>query len=125
MHIADYFQEIEKVIRECPAIIMKEVFYDQRTQDLGFIKGILTFRDSSQLHFKEFVDSEKEPTRYMYGYHYQKGDKLLFRYDNYLHSPKLNLPLHHKHLSSPLEFIAVNNPPSLASVLREIIILLP
>ena len=125
MCITDYFQQIEKVIAECPAIIMKEISYDQRTTYIGFIKGFLTFIDSSQLHFKEFIDTQEPITKYKYGYHYQKENDFIFRYDNYIHSVKSNLPIHHKHLPSTSKFIALTIPPTLSSILKEIISLLP
>ncbi len=123
MHITDYFQQIEKLITECPAIIMEEVSHDQRTSYLGFIKGILTFIDSSQLYFKEFIDTQEIFTKYKYGYHYQKDNNLIFRYDNHVHSPKS--PIHHKHLPSQSELIPAASAPILETILKEIISLLP
>jgi len=97
---------------------MKEVTYDQRTSRLGLIKGILTFIDSSQLHFKEFIDTDEGIAKYKYGYHYQKKNNLIFRYDNHIHSPKS--PIHHKHIPSTSRIIALSSPPTLTSVLKEI-----
>ncbi|MFH0924237.1 MAG: DUF6516 family protein [bacterium] len=125
MYITDYFKQIEKILSECPAIIMQEVTYDQRTSYLGFIKGILTFIDFSQLHFKEFIDTSNPSfIRYKYGYHYQRDQDMIFRYDNYIHPGKPDLPIHHKHLFSSSDFIAVPNLPTLDSILKEIISIL-
>ena len=70
MYIKDYFRRIDQVISGCPAIISKELLFDQRTKYVGFIRGTLIFRDSSELHFKEFIDIEAGITKYEYGYHY-------------------------------------------------------
>lgn len=59
---------------------MTEISYEQRTRHLGFIKGHLIFKDTSELYFKEFVDGEKEIRKYKYAYHYQKENKIIFRY---------------------------------------------
>lgn len=123
MHVADYFHQVEKLIADCPAVISQELLYDQRTSYIGFIKGILTFIDSSQLHFKEFIDTQDPSMKYKYGYHYQKDNQLIFRYDNRIHTPET--PLHHKHLPAQSELIFVDSAPTFESILKEIIVLLP
>jgi len=56
---------------------------DQRSSLRGHIAGVLRFEDSSELHFREFVDTSRSSPRLMYAYHYQGIDKaLIFRYDN-------------------------------------------
>lgn len=124
MHIREYFQEIEETIASCPSVLSKEILYNQRTQHIGFIKGILTFTDSSELHFKEFVDVEAHIVKYKYGYHYQKEDDLIFRYDNHPHIGTPNIPTTHKHQTTQ-ENIAFSLPPTLKEVLDEILSYLP
>ena len=59
-----------------------------------FCKGALVFRDGSELHFKEFIDTEAGITKYKYGYHYQKDGSLIFRYDNHPHPARMiSLPV--------------------------------
>ena len=82
MHIKEYFQEIEEIITATLSVLSKEILYNQRTQQIGFIKGTLTFTDGSELYFKEFVDVETRIIKYRYGYHYQKKDVLIFRYES-------------------------------------------
>jgi len=59
--------------------------------------------------------------RYTYAYQYQRGDELVFRYDNTEHHRKLKLPTfpHHKHDGSETNVIAAQAP-TLAAVLEEI-----
>lgn len=116
MHITDYFHKIENVLSKHPAIVISEVSYEQRTRHLGFIKGYLTFRDKSELHFKEFIDVETEIKKYKYGYHYQKENKIIFRYDNHSGTD-------HKH-SLGEENIILCSLPSLEDILKEIFLLL-
>ncbi len=124
MYITDYFGLIDDTISNYPAIICKEILFEQRTKHIGFVRGILTFADGSELHFKEFVDTEVGITKYKYGHHYQKGNKLIFRYDNHLYLGKEDIPTHHKHVSTD-ENIVPASIPNLVDVLREILFYLP
>jgi hypothetical protein len=119
LYITDYFRQIDDVISNCPAIISKEILFEQRTKYIGFVKGQLTFRDGSELHFKEFVDTEADIIKYKYGYHYQKDNKLIFRYDNHPYSAREHIPLLHKHVSNEEKIIPASIP-SLENVLKEI-----
>ncbi len=123
MYITEYFRQIDQVISDNPAIISKEILFDQRTKYIGFIKGTLVFRDGSELRFKKFIDTEERITKYKYGYHYQKGDRLIFRYDNHPYPSKKGAPSHHKHVSN--EDIPIPaNIPDLEDVLKELIMFL-
>ena len=124
MYITDYFRKIDQVILNCPAIISKEILFDQRTKYIGFVRGTLVFRDGSELYFKEFIDSEFGIVKYKYGYHYQKGDNLLFRYDNHPYPAKKDVPSHHKHISNEENIIPASIP-DLEDVLKEVIMHLP
>jgi len=124
LYITDYFRRIDDAISNCPVIISKEISFEQRTKYIGFIKGILTFRDGSELHFKEFIDTETGILKYKYGYHYQKDNKLIFRYDNHPYPTKEDIPLHHKHVSDE-DNIFPASIPSLDDVLKEVLLHLP
>ena len=66
----------------------------------GFIRGKISFKNNSLLHFREFVHVEILVDRKMYSYQYMSSDNnLIFRYDNTEHHRKLNLATlpHHKH----------------------------
>jgi hypothetical protein len=77
LYITDYFRKIDQVILNCPAIISKEILFDQRTKYIGFVRGTLVFRDGSELYFKEFIDSEFGIVKYKYGYHYQNEENII------------------------------------------------
>ena len=119
MLIADYFRSIEETVSSFPAISSSEISFDQRTHNIGFIKGVLTFRDGSELHFKEFVKVGDETVKYKYAYHYQKEDQLLFRYDNHP-IPLKDVPKHHKHHLSEDNIVETNGT-DLEDVLKEVI----
>ena len=120
MYISDYFRRIDRIISGCPAIISKELLFDQRTKYIGFVRGTLIFRDGSELHFKEFIDIETGITKYKYGYHYQKDDRLIFRYDNHPHPARKDITSHHKHVSYEENIIPASIP-DLEDILKEII----
>jgi len=124
LYITDYFRQIDQVILDCPAIISKELLFDQRTKYIGFVKDTLSFRDGSELHFKEFIDTEARITKYKYGYHYQKDDRLIFRYDNHPHPARKDTPSHHKHISDQDNVVSASIP-DLEDVLKEVVMNLP
>jgi hypothetical protein len=123
MLIIEYFRRVEDVISSFPGITSQEISFEQRTRHIGLIKGILTFPDNSELHFKEFVDVGNEVIKYKYAYHYQKDDKLIFRYDNHP-IPLRSIPPHHKHDRSE-ENILKSDIPDLQEILNEILKSLP
>jgi Family of unknown function (DUF6516) len=91
---------------------------DQRSNQRGFIAGVIAFADNSELHFREFVDTSLPELKTMYAYHYQDTSSgLIFRYDNALHRPPL-AQREHKHTSTGIE---LGIKPSLTEVLNEII----
>ena len=83
---------------------------DARSNQRGFLAGIVQFQDDTQLHFREFVDTSQSEPRLMYAYHYQSAkQELIFRYDNAAHRPTLP-QLQHKHTPDGIEL-----PPSIPS----------
>lgn len=94
-----------------------EFHAESRSATAGFIAGVLRFFDESELHFREYVDTDRSPSRVMYAYHFQDGDKqLIFRYDNASHRPALSQP-EHKHTPEGVE---PSPAPTLQKVLDEI-----
>lgn len=72
---------------------------DQRSLTRGFLAGILFFADSTELHFREYLDLSAVEPRQMYAYHFQAADgQLIFRYDNAVH---LSAAMPTRHQSSP------------------------
>lgn len=122
MSIEAYFSQIRQVISDIPELIANNVTYSNQGEDIGYIRGDLTFSDASMLHFREYIDAEPEPERLMYSYHFMDvASQLIFRYDNAEHHQQLNLSTfpHHKH-DGREENIVESNAPTLAKVLEEI-----
>ena len=83
MKIETYFKNIMNVIDSCPVIRLQDVKYEKRGVYEGFIRGNLYFADGSMLHFREFIDVEIKPERFMYAYQFtDSSKKFVFRYDN-------------------------------------------
>ena len=122
MQIEEYFNVLGQVIDENPIIQSARVTYDKRSTHIGFIRGILYLLDGSQLHFREFADTEAGLDRYMYAYQYQREDgEFIFRYDNTDHHRSLNLPTHPHHKHDSISGRIVDSPaPTLAQVLAEV-----
>ena len=100
---AHAIQEILDSLIATGEVTLTTLQIDQRSSLRGHIAGVLRFEDSSELHFRLFVDTSRTSPRLMYAYHYQAIDKaLIFRYDNAAHRPKLPQP-EHKHTPSGVE----------------------
>ena len=126
MSIEGYFGQIRRVIDEVPEIVLSNVAYSNQGEEIGYIRGDLTFIDDSTLHFREYIDAEFEPERLMYSYHYMDSvNNLFFRYDDVDHHDKLDLSTHphHKHDGSEANIVE-SNAPTLADVLEEIELML-
>ena len=122
MRIEEYFRKIEEAIQSYAIIQLSEVTFEKRGSHEGFIRGTLTFLDSSMLHFREYVDVEVGSDRLMYVYHYtDSSNHFIFRYDNTGHHKMVGLPTHphHKHEESESNVLA-SNAPNLNTVLEEI-----
>jgi len=121
MVIQTYFNQIKAGIDRYAAtrfLLDAKLNLDLRSGDQGYLNGSIHFVGGSVLHFKEFVDVENANLdKLMYSYHYQDSDdRLIFRYDNALHKPRLPFT-DHKHLSGQ---IIEAQAPELADVLQEI-----
>ena len=98
--------------------VQHELQVDRRSPQRGLIAGVLTFRDGSELHFREFIDMNRPEPRLKYAYHYQAQDNsLIFRYDDAAHKPALPHP-EHKHTARGVEPSGV---PTLEEILDEIL----
>lgn len=100
MLIENYFTKIRNILSSFSIIQRFELETDNRTENLGFIRGNIYFKDGSLLHIGEYVDVEIVIERGKYTYQYMsKEGNLIFRYDNAPHHQKLNLSTfpHHKH----------------------------
>lgn len=122
MPIEEYFNKLREVIDKAALVQSAEVTYDKRTTHIGFIRGTLYLLDGSQLHFREYVDTETDIERYTYAYQYQREDGTsIFRYDNTDHHRSLDLTTHPHHKHNGIADRIVDSPaPTLAEVLEEI-----
>jgi hypothetical protein len=117
----EYLRRVQAVLNDTIAsgqALTMQLHADQRAITRGFLAGILFFADSTELHFREYVDLVSAEPRQMYSYHYQDGDgQLIFRYDNAAHRPPLPAP-EHKHTHGGILMML---PPSLEQVIDEIL----
>lgn len=94
--------------------VLVNIQIDQRSSLRGFIAGLLQFNDSSELHYREFIDISLSEPRMMYAYHYQDANNdLIFRYDNAKHRPALP-QAEHKHTPKGME---ISKAPTLAQAI--------
>ncbi|MGQ3683757.1 MAG: hypothetical protein ACUBOA_01870 [Candidatus Loosdrechtia sp.] len=56
MQIRDYPENILDIISASPYIESKSVSFEERPPNAAYITGILTFINSSKLHFKEVIE---------------------------------------------------------------------
>lgn len=117
--IEDYFELVESLLRQSPIVRAQDVQFDKRTSTRGYIRGNVFFKDSSMLHFREFISTGNNTERFVYVYYYQNANGgMVFRYDNSEHYPELSSAPHHKHTNDG--HVVPSDPPDLQSVLREI-----
>ena len=119
-----YFASLLKIVAASPAVNSSSITLDQRSANIGLVRGEIYFLDGSVLHVREFVNTHSGLERYMYVFHYRRADgSQVFRYDNTDHYPELLTAPHHKHLAegTPPQ---PTTPPDLAVVLNEIELLI-
>ena len=118
--IDTYFRSILLALRASPVVQSHVTAFDKRGPSAGYVRGVVFCVDESQLHFREFVNTQPKVDRFTYVYHYQAPDgSMIFRYDNTPHFPTLSSFPHHKHPSDGTSVIACAAP-TLAQVLAEI-----
>ncbi|MBM2837457.1 MAG: hypothetical protein HW415_82 [Deltaproteobacteria bacterium] len=107
MQIKDYLDEILNLIAENPFTLSQNLSFEERPPDSAFVSGLITFTDTSKLHFKEFVVFKQADLKILkYGYNYlDKNEALIFRYDNALdpQAKKLSTYPEHKHTLKGLQ----------------------
>ena len=125
MRFNQYVIQVEDIIKGCAIVQTYTLNERQDGADVGFIRGRLTFQDTSTLHFRECMNFGSASPRLSYSYHYMDAaQQLIFRYDNTNHHKKLCLPTfpHHKHAGSEATILP-SSPPDLPTVLQEILTL--
>ena len=121
LQFPEYLRHIQSILSETVAagqVLTVQFEAEQRSGTKGLLAGILLFSDSSELHFREYIDLSAAEPRLMYAYHYQDADaQLVFRYDNAAHRPPLPAR-EHKHTS---DAIIMTPPPTLEQVIDEVL----
>ena len=115
-----YFRSILAALKSLPVVQSHDITFDKRGPSAGYVRGVVFCVDESQLHFREFVNTQPKVDRFTYVYHYQAADgSMIFRYDSTPHFPTLSSFPHHKHLADGTSVMACAAP-TLAQVLAEI-----
>jgi hypothetical protein len=118
--IDTYFRSILSTLRASPVVQSHDITFDKRGPSAGYVRGVVFCTDESQLHFREFVNTQPRVERFTYVYQYQSADgSTVFRYDDTPHYPDLSSFPHHKHLPDGITVVACDAP-MLAQVLAEI-----
>jgi hypothetical protein len=99
--IDDYFENLEKTILDFKHIINSyTIFKKAYNEKQGYIKGDIVFKGNSRLCLLEVKDTEIiSKTKYRYQY-MDKGNRLIFRYDNAFHHKELRTFPNHKHTNN-------------------------
>ena len=122
MKVTDYFESLEKSLRQNANIVRVDQPQAYLISDdfNGLLKCRVHFWDDSFLDIYEVVNTELGyPIRVHYAYTYLQAEKQLFRYDNAPHHSEIVTFPHHKHA----DFSSKPTPtdqPTLSQVLSEI-----
>jgi len=114
----NYLVRIEATIYSRQDITVRDLRVELVAATAAYIEDRLIFYDGSFLEIEEVLYlSDRRIEKVRYSYHYQKGDRLIFRYDNAPHHAELPTFPHHKHIGDHVEPC---QEPDLHDVLREI-----
>jgi hypothetical protein len=117
MTIEDYFLKTEQIISNFDIIIKQETEKKKTDDNFGIFKGVFYF-EYGRLDFIEVIRIVSGiPIKTKYKYHFIKGDKMLFRYDNVKHHPNISTFPHHKHIPGD---IIPSKEPNFEVILNEI-----
>lgn len=76
--IQRYFSELKRIVNSyavAPFVLDAQLSFELRPGDQGFVSGAMLFKDQSNLHFREYLDSAAgRVSKLMYSYHYQDAD---------------------------------------------------
>ncbi len=100
MSIREYFNRLNRIFDSCAHLNTYDLTFDERTNEIGYVKGALYFPKGIELHFREYVDVARNE-KYKYAYHVMRDTELVFRYDNAddVQARELESYPHHKHLA--------------------------
>ena len=123
MLIGDYFDEVSRLVHQYETagfLRSSDLLTEARSDDLGYVRGVLTFSDQSELHVREYVRVRDDRVEHLaLAYHYQDPvGALRFRYDNARHRVGVPSALH-KHVGEGV--VAAVEGVTLGDSLREIV----
>ncbi|HOT93101.1 MAG TPA: DUF6516 family protein [Anaerolineae bacterium] len=122
MNIDDYFNSVERSLRNAPHVSsLREPIECLASDDYnGLLRCRVFFWDDSYLDIYEVVSTELGyPVRIHYAYVYMRQGQHVFRYDNAPHHPEIATHPHHKHIGVT-EYCAPSDQPTLNQVLAEV-----
>jgi hypothetical protein len=97
----DYLESVRNFLLTDSRINRHQILREYEDVEKSYIRARLTLADESLLEFTEYIeqDTENEIKIIAYSYHwFEHGGKLLRRWDNTKHFPKLKNFPHHIHL---------------------------
>jgi hypothetical protein len=120
VNIREYFSITEGVINSCPLLTSVDFHSEIIDSNFGYFKAEVVFYDHSRLFLFELVTVENRKSYVeKYRYHYQNAEgKLIFRWDNAPHFPKLKSFPHHLHIADKVK---ESTQPTIHNVLNQVI----
>ncbi len=120
MNITRYFRSVENQLFSTPCLVSLDFHSEIIDTNFGYFKATLSFYNNSKLFLFELVEIINErPIIEKYRYHYQDAnEKLVFRWDNAPHFPKMKSFPHHLHLGNK---VRESEQPSIQTVLLQTI----
>jgi hypothetical protein len=100
MNINQYFRSVESELQSCPSQTSLDFHSEIIDTNFGYFKASISFYNNSKLFLFELVEiTNGKPHVEKYRYHYQDAkEKLIFRWDNAPHFPKLKSFPDHLHI---------------------------
>ncbi len=122
MSLHDYLELFRKAVEKIEDYGYTEsvqVREDIRPNKQAVIKAKIVLIDGSILYITEYIDAKYAIQKVSYAYQYQRKDgKLIFRYDNATHRPKLEFK-EHKHTKG--SGIVEASLPGVSDILDEVV----
>ena len=117
--LTQYLRGVEAAIRELDDIYVERYEEEHLTSNRINLRIRIRFASGYLLELNESVIAEHTAIRHLgYRYHFQdRGNKLVFRYDNTPHFPDLESYPHHKHLSDK---VVAADKPSISMIIEEV-----
>lgn len=114
--IDDYFRFIKTIARKNPLMKKFRLVKEFSGVKKGYIRFVIEFRDNSELHVFEYVNSGLHKLNY--SYHWQDKEKnLIIRWDNAPHHSNIETFPHHLHMK---DGVKPSGEPTFAEILEKI-----